>query len=110
MRDEIVQRVFIAFEFENFEAVGNACFGSGRFTVFPVLGIDDFQYARFCHGIEVFPLFNQNIFSSAFVLAVQIKHGMSRSTAATEIVEHNIFRACATCSYTVFNRVNALWI
>ena len=69
--------------------MGGAGLRSSSFAVLPVSGIDDFLQARFKDSIEIFALFNEDIFSLAGVLTIEIDYSMAGGTRTSEIIQHN---------------------
>ncbi len=56
-------------------------------AVFPVFGINHFLHTRFEHSVEIFALFDQDIFAFAAVFAVQVDDGVGSCAATGEVVE-----------------------
>ena len=102
---EVVEGVFVGFEAEVFEAVGNAGVGRGRFAVFPVGGVDDFLDARFQDGVEVVAHLDEDVVAGDVVFADEGDDGVGGGASAGEVVDYFGINSCCNLN-ALFNGMN----
>ncbi|KWR77831.1 hypothetical protein RN01_25485 [Cupriavidus sp. SHE] len=86
---KIVQRIFIAFKFDEFEKMRNPRIYCRSLPILPVRRINNLLNTRFCYSVKIFALLNNNIFSMATIFAIETKDGMSRRRRTAEIIQNH---------------------
>src|SRR3546814_5484349 len=70
---QVVKGVFVAFELNDFEAVGNSGLRRCWPTILPVGRKDHFLKPRFEDGFKVFTLFDQDVIPTTAILTIDRK-------------------------------------
>ena len=67
---EIVQRIFIAFDFQHLEGVGDTCLRGSSFAIFPFIRVDHLLNAGFQNSIKVISLFDEDVFPMTLICTI----------------------------------------
>ena len=73
---DVIESVLIGFNALVFDDVGKTAVTGNRFGILPIFGVDGFLDSEFENGVKMMSHLNENVFTLAIVLAIEVDGGV----------------------------------